>query len=99
MTPPLARRALLALCVAFASGCTPVYVNSTGPDEFAVRGTSPYGLYGGLVDLSPSERSIAAQASNFCPEGYDKTVEAGRNLEDGKYEEWHIKCHRRAPSN
>lgn len=95
----LGRSLLLALSLLFASGCSPVYVNSTGPDEYSVRGTSLYGLYGGLVGLSPSENAIAAQASAFCPDGYDKTVETGRNLEDGKYEEWHIKCHKRAASN
>jgi len=95
----IGRRSLLALALLLAGGCTPVYVNSTGPDEYSVRGTSPYGLYGGLVDLSPSESAIAAQASAFCPDGYDKTVETGRTLEDGKYEEWHIKCRKRAPSN
>jgi hypothetical protein len=93
------RRLFLALSLELASGCTPVYVNSTGPDEYAVRGTSPYGLYGGLVDLPPSASVIAAEASAFCPDGYDKTVETGRNLEDGLYEDWHIKCHKRAPSN
>jgi hypothetical protein len=93
------RRLFLALSLVLASGCTPVYVNSTGPDEYAVRGTSPYGLYGGLVDLPPSASAIAAEASAFCPDGYDKTVETGRNLEDGRYEDWHIKCHKRAPSN
>jgi len=95
----IGRRPLLALFVLVASGCTPVYVNSTGPDEYSVRGTSPYGLYGGLIDLSPSGSAIAAQASAFCPDGYDKTIETGRNLEDGKYEEWHIKCHKKAASN
>jgi hypothetical protein len=93
------RRSFLALSLVLASACTPVYVNSTGPDEYAVRGTSPYGLYGGLVDLPPSASAIAAEASAFCPDGYDKTVETGRNLEDGLYEDWHIKCHKRAPSN
>jgi hypothetical protein len=95
----MVRRPLLALSVLFASGCTPVYVNSIGPDEYSVRGTSPYGMYGGLVGLSPSETAIAAEASAFCPDGYDKTVETGRNLEDGKYQDWHIKCHKRASSN
>ena len=95
----IGRRLLLTLAVTALGGCTPVYVNSTGPDEYLVRGTSPYGLYGGLVDLSPSESAIAAQASNFCPDGYDKTVETGRTLEDGKYEDWHIKCHKKAASN
>ncbi|HXP76178.1 MAG TPA: hypothetical protein VN823_18705 [Stellaceae bacterium] len=95
----IGRRSLLVLAIAFLGGCTPVYVNSTGPDEYSVRGTSPYGLYGGLVDLSPTESAIAAQASAFCPDGYDKTVETGLNLEDGKYEEWHIKCRKKAASN
>lgn len=95
----IGRRSLLALALLLASGCTPVYVNSTGPDEYSVRGTSPYGLYGGLVDLPPSQSAIAAEASAFCPDGYDKTVEAGWNLEDGLYEDWHIKCRTRAPSN
>ena len=93
------RSSLLALAVTALGGCTPVYVNSTGPNEYVVRGTSPYGIYGGLVDLPPSESAIAAQASAFCPDGYDKTVESGRNFEDGKYEDWHIKCHKRAASN
>jgi hypothetical protein len=99
MTARLARRSLLALPLLLAAGCTPVYVNSTGPDEYSVRGTSPYGLYGGLVDLSPSQSAIAAEASAFCPDGYDKTVETGWNFEDGKYEDWHIRCRKRAPSN
>jgi hypothetical protein len=94
-----ARRSLLALAVLLMGGCTPVYVNSTGPDEYSVRGTSPYGLYGGLVDLPPSQGALAAEASAFCPDGYDKTVETGRTLEDGKFEEWRIKCHRKAASN
>jgi hypothetical protein len=93
------RRSLLALAVAALGGCTPVYVNSTGPDEYVVRGTSPYGLYGGLVDLSPSESAIAAQASAFCPDGYDKTVESGRTFTEGKYEDWHIKCRKKTASN
>jgi hypothetical protein len=95
----IGRHLLLALAFMALGGCTPVYVNSTGLDEYVVRGTSPYGLYGGLVDLSPSQSAIAAQASNFCPEGYDKTVQTGRTLEDGKYEDWHIKCHKKAASN
>lgn len=99
MTACLARRSVLALSLLLAGGCTPVYVNSIGPDEYSVRGTSPYGLYGGLVDLSPSQSAIAAEASAFCPDGYDKSVETGWNLEDGKYEDWHIRCHKRAPAN
>ena len=95
----IGRHLRLALAVTALGGCTPVYVNSTGPDEYVVRGTSPYGLYGGLVDLSPSESAIAAQASAFCPDGYDKTVETGRTLEDGKYADWHIKCRRKVPSS
>jgi hypothetical protein len=95
----IGRRSLLALSLLLAGGCTPVYVNSTGPDEYWVRGTSPYGLYGGLVDLPPSQSAIAAEASAFCPDGYDKTVETGRTLEDGRYEDWHIKCRKRGPAN
>ncbi|HKF71100.1 MAG TPA: hypothetical protein VKB68_05075 [Stellaceae bacterium] len=95
----IGRRSLLALAAALLGGCTPVYVNSTGPDEYVVRGTSPYGLYGGLVDLPPSEGPIAAQAAAFCPNGYDKTVETGYTLEDGKYEDWHIKCRQKTASN
>ncbi len=93
------RRLLLAFASAALAGCTPVYVNGTGPDEYVVRGTSPYGLYGGLVDLPPSESAIAKQASAFCPEGYDKTVESGYTLEDGTYVDWHIKCHKKAAQN
>lgn len=93
------RVSLMALGLTLLGGCTPVYVNMSGSDEYVVRGTSPYGLYGGLVDLPPSESAIAAEAAAFCPEGYDKTVVAGYTLEDGKYEDWHIKCHRRAASN
>ena len=90
------RRLILALVLAGLGGCTPVYVNMSGPDEYVVRGTSPYGLYGGLVDLPPSEAAIAKQAAAFCPEGYDKTVESGWTFVDGKYEDWHIKCHKKA---
>lgn len=90
---------ILVLGLALLGGCTPVYVNGTGPDEYVVRGTSLYGLYGGLIDLSPSEGPIAAQAAAFCPDGYDKTVMTGYTLEDGKYEDWHIKCHKKAASN
>ena len=93
------RRLLLALALAALSGCTPVYVNMSGADEYVVRGTSPYGLYGGLVDLPPSESAIAKQAAAFCPNGYDKTVESGYTIEDGKYQDWHIKCHEKAASN
>jgi hypothetical protein len=93
------RRLLLALALVALGGCTPVYVNMSGPDEYVVRGTSPYGLYGGLVDLPPSESAIAKQAAAFCPEGYDKTVASGYSLEDGKYQDWHIKCHKKAPSS
>jgi hypothetical protein len=93
------RRWLLPLAIAALGGCTPVYVNMSGPDEYVVRGTSPYGLYGGLVDASPSEVAIAKQASAFCPEGYDKTVESGYTFADGNYIDWHIKCHKKAASN
>ena len=93
------RRLLLALALVALGGCTPVYVNMSGPDEYVVRGTSPYGLYGGLVDLPPSESAIAKQAAAFCPEGYDKTVASGYSLEDGKYQDWHIKCHKKPPSS
>ena len=99
MTQRRARRSLLALSIVLASGCTPVYVNTIGPDEYSVRGTSPYGLYGGLIDLSPSEGEVMATAEKFCPEGYDKSAETGRNWVDGKYLEWHIRCHARASSN
>ena len=92
-------RSLLVLVIALAAGCTPVYVDMIGPDAYAVRGTSPYGLYGGLIDLSPSESAIMATADKFCPEGYDKTVETGRNWVDGKYVEWHVRCQPRAASN
>ena len=92
-------RLLLAFALAALGGCTPVYVTMSGPDEYVVRGTSPYGLYGGLVDLPPSEGPIAAQASRFCPNGYDKTVETGYTFADGKYEDWHIKCHEKAAAN
>ena len=90
---------LTALAIAALGGCTPVYVNSSGPDEYVVRGTSPYGLYGGLVDLTPAEGAIAREASAFCPQGYDKTVESGYTLADGRYVDWHIKCHKAAASN
>ncbi len=93
------RHLLLALAIAALGGCTPVYVNKSGPDEYVVRGTSPYGLYGGLVRLPPSESAIAAQAAAFCPDGYDKTVESGYTIEEGKYVDWHIKCHKKAASN
>ncbi|HKX08417.1 MAG TPA: hypothetical protein VJN67_09500 [Stellaceae bacterium] len=93
------RPLLLALALVALGGCTPVYVTMGGPDEYVVRGTSPYGLYGGLVDLPPSESAIAKQASAFCPDGYDKAVESGYTLEDGKYQDWHIKCHKKAASN
>ena len=43
--------------------------------------------------------AIAVQAAAFCPDGYDKTVETGRSLEDGKYADWHIKCRRKVPSS
>jgi hypothetical protein len=92
-------RLLLALALATLGGCTPVYVTMSGPDEYVMRGTSPYGLYGGLVDLTPSESAIAKQAAAFCPDGYDKTVESGYTLEDGKYQDWHIKCHKKPPSS
>jgi len=95
----IGRHLRLALAVTALGGCTPVYVNSTGPDEYVVRGTSPYGLYGGLVDLSPSESAIAAQASAFCPDGYDKTIASGRTFTEGRYEDWHIKCHKKTASN
>jgi hypothetical protein len=95
----IARRLLSALALIALGACTPVYVNGTGPDEYVVRGTSPYGLYGGLVDLAPSESAIAKQASAFCPDGYDKTVETGYTLEDGKYVDWHIKCHKKTAAN
>lgn len=95
----IGRRLLLALAIAALGGCTPVYVDSTGPDEYVVRGTSPYGLYGGLVDLAPSESAIAAQASAFCPDGYDKTAEHGYTVTDGNYVDWHIKCHKKTASN
>ena len=90
---------MLALGVLLLGGCTPVYVSMSGPDEYVVRGTSPYGIYGGLVDLAPSESAIAREASAFCPAGYDKTVESGYTLADGKYEDWHIKCRKKAASN
>ncbi|MGH7123070.1 MAG: hypothetical protein ACREFI_01770 [Stellaceae bacterium] len=93
------RRLLLALAIAALGGCTPVYVTMSGPDEYVVRGTSPYGLYGGLVDVAPSESAIAKQASAFCPEGYDKTVESGYTLADGRYEDWHVKCRKKAASS
>jgi len=93
------RRLLLALSLTAIAGCTPVYVTMSGPDEYVVRGTSPYGLYGGLVDVPPSESAIAREAAAFCPEGYDKTVQSGYTLEDGKYEDWHVKCHKKAASN
>ncbi len=93
------RRLLLALTIAALGGCTPVYVSMTGPDEYVVRGTSPLGLYGGLVDASPSEAAIEKQAAAFCPEGYDKTVETGYKFEDGNYMDWHIKCHKKAAPN
>jgi|GEM_PF-2596667 hypothetical protein len=93
------RRLFPALAAAVLCGCTPVYVSATGPNEYVMRGTSPYGLYGGLVDLSPSESAIAAQASRFCPDGYDKTVETGYNLTDGNYTDWHVKCRGKTASN
>jgi len=93
------RVSLLAFALAALGGCTPVYVNGTGPDEYVVRGTSPYGLYGGLVDLPASEGAIAKQAAAFCPDGYDKTVEHGYSLADGNYIDWHIKCHKKAASS
>jgi hypothetical protein len=92
-------RLLLALALAALGGCTPVYVTMSGPDEYVVRGTSPYGLYGGLVDLPASESAIAAEASAFCPDGYDKTAEHGYTLADGNYVDWHIKCHTKAAAN
>jgi hypothetical protein len=95
MPARLACLSLLAIAL-LMSGCTPVTVTMSGPDEYVVRGTSPYGLYGGLVAASPAESAIAAQAAAFCPDGYDKTVENGYTLEDGKYEDWHIKCHKKA---
>jgi hypothetical protein len=95
----IGRHLRLALAVTALGACTPVYVNSTGPDEYVVRGTSPYGLYGGLVDLAPSESAIATQASAFCPDGYDKTIESGRTFTEGRYEDWHIKCHKKTASN
>lgn len=93
------RRLLLVLSLAALGGCTPVYVNGAGPDEYVVRGTSPYGLYGGLVDIAPAESAIAKQAAAFCPDGYDKTVTRGYTVEDGKYEDWHIKCHKKTAAN
>ncbi len=90
---------LLALGLAALGGCTPVYVTMGGPDEYVLRGTSPYGLYGGLVDMPPSESAIAKQAAAFCPDGYDKTVESGYTLQDGNYQDWHVKCHKKAASN
>jgi hypothetical protein len=92
----IGRFPLLALGVVLLGGCTPVYVTTTGPDEYVVRGTSPYGLYGGLVNASPSDTAIAAKASAFCPDGYDKTVTTGYAFEDGNYIDWHIKCHKKA---
>ncbi len=92
-------RWLLVVALAALGGCTPVYVNMSGPDQYVVRGTSPYGLYGGLVDLPPSESAMEKQASAFCPDGYDKTVATGYPLADGKYEDWHITCHKKAASN
>jgi len=93
------RRLIVALALIALASCTPVYVNMSGPDAYVVRGTSPYGLYGGLVDLPPSESAMAKQASAFCPGGYDKTVATGYTLEDGKFEDWHIKCHPKTASN
>jgi hypothetical protein len=93
--PPLAPRALpLARGRLHAGLCQ---FDRTG--RVFGAGHLAYGLYGGLVDLSPSQSAIAAEASAFCPDGYDKTVETGWNFEDGKYEDWHIRCRKRAPSN
>ena len=98
MPAPFTRLSLLAVLL-IMSGCTPVYVTMSGPDEYVMRGTSPYGLYGGLVDMPPSESAIARQAAAFCPDGYDKTVASGYTLADGNYQDWHIKCHGKAASN
>lgn len=95
----IGRRLLLALTLAALGGCTPVYVTMSGPDEYVMRGTSPYGLYGGLVDLAPSESAIAKQAAAFCPEGYDKRVESGYSIADGNYVDWHVKCRKKTASN
>ncbi|HLJ18812.1 MAG TPA: hypothetical protein VKU84_01370 [Stellaceae bacterium] len=95
----IGRRLLLVSALVALGGCTPVYVNMSGPDEYVVRGTSPYGLYGGLVDAAPSESAIAAEAAAFCPDGYDKTVATGYTFVDGNYIDWHIKCHKKAASN
>ena len=92
------RRLGLTVALALLGGCTPTYVDSVGPDEYTVRGTSLAGMYGGLVGLSPSPQAVMDRAAQFCPNGYDKISERNSwELAEGSYLEWRIRCHE-APS-
>lgn len=74
-------------------GCgTPVYHWSNGPNDYTLNATSPSGMYGGFIGLSPSADVLPKAASQLCPKGYEKIAES-KGAFEGKYIQWRIRCH------
>ena len=89
------RRHLIVLTLVVLSGCrTNIYENyAADRDEWSIRGTSPGGMYGGFIGLSPSPDVVRAEAARVCPTGYDTISEDARPFFEGKVFELRARCH------